>query len=76
MVQRTRRELLASLSDPQQISGKVEAYTNAIRRHREFIFSDILRETRSTRASARAATVRGCEIISISGAPLQSELRP
>lgn len=49
LVERTRRDLLASLSNPQQISGKVEAYTAAIKRHRESIFADILRETRSAR---------------------------
>jgi hypothetical protein len=48
-VQRARRDLFASLSNPQQISDKVEAYMAAIRRHRESIFADILRETRSGR---------------------------
>jgi len=50
LVERTRRDLLANLSDPTSISGKVEAYTAAVRRHRESIFADILRETRSTRS--------------------------
>lgn len=48
-VERTRRDLLANLSNPRQIAGKVEAYTAAIKRHRESILADILRETRPAR---------------------------
>lgn len=57
-VQRARRDLFASLSHPGQISDKVHAYTAAIRRHRESIFADILRETRSGRKSNLAALLR------------------
>lgn len=43
-VEDTRRELLSALRDRQRISGKVTAYTAAIRAHREFIFADVLRD--------------------------------
>ena len=46
LVDQTRRELLVALTTRRQISSKVTAYTNAVRRHRESIFADVLRETR------------------------------
>jgi len=45
-VEQTRKELLAAFSRPDLIPFKVAAYTAAVKRHRENIFSDILRDAR------------------------------
>ena len=40
VVSHTRRELLASLSKPQQVPRKAAAYAAAVKRHRETIFAE------------------------------------
>ena len=45
-VELARRELLASFSNPGKIPVKVAVYTAAVKRHRELIFADVLREVR------------------------------
>jgi hypothetical protein len=57
LVERTRRELFAAISNPSQLSGKVEAYTDAIRRHRRFIFADLRREMRVARSANSLSTL-------------------
>lgn len=57
MVERTRRELFASISNPSELYGKVQAYTHAIRRHRQSIFADIRREMKVARAGNSVSTL-------------------
>jgi hypothetical protein len=45
-VEQARKELVAAFSHPAEIPPKVAAYTAAVKRHRENIFSDVLRDTR------------------------------
>ena len=49
-VEQTRKELFESLSDPVLVPRKVAAYTAAVKRHRELIFADLLRNGHDTLA--------------------------
>ena len=44
LVERARRELIGAFQDPAELPRKVAAYTEAVRRHRESIFADVLRD--------------------------------
>jgi hypothetical protein len=46
-VEQARKELLAAFSRPSEIPLKVAAYTAAVKQHREYIFSDVLRDPRT-----------------------------